>query len=155
MEKSGKRKRKRTSDKKASKGQKRHRGDAEDTEDAEAKSSIVSLSFGPDRTALTLTPSQRQSLIQFRKDLRGLSVKQPSAWAIAEGYKKVENRPKRLHIGIQGRWFVLHSSAKPLGKDDGTIVRVDAVDGAILPAGVRLSDIRETAPLSMLLALVV
>jgi hypothetical protein len=103
-----------------------------------------------------MTVSQLRSLAAFRADLRGLTIKQPVAWAIQSGFKKVENRSWSFKIEQDGKWFVLHASGQPLKALDSIIERVDSEpDGTVLPRGRRLADLRTSAPRSVLLGLVV
>jgi len=103
-----------------------------------------------------LTESQRRSLVAFRDDLRALSIKQPAAWAIINGFKKVENRSWSLNLEQDGKWFVLHASGQAMKATDGLVRRIDVQsNGTILPLGVCLADLCKSAPRSVLLGLAV
>lgn len=44
-------------------------------------------------------------------DIRGLSIRQPFALALAVGVKDVENRPRPLGIREGGQWVLIHASS--------------------------------------------
>lgn len=47
------------------------------------------------------------------RNIKGLTVKQPWAWAIAEGHKRLENRSWKPSEKEMGTWIAIHSSATP------------------------------------------